>query len=164
MDLEALPGATLLPATAADAAELVVLQRCCWVQEALLNNTLEHPALREDLDEVRASLSEWDSWVVRKGPRLVGAVRARAVADGWEIGRLRVAPDLAGQGLGRFLLAYAEGQAPPETKQYVLFTGAASKRNIALYERAGYRLTPMPFPATGVLRKAVYLVKPYAQG
>ena len=155
-----LPGATLLPATPDDAAELLVLQRCCWVQEAVLNNTLEHPALTETLDEVRAAIESWDSWVVRQGPRLVGAVRARTVDDGWEIGRLMVAPDLAGRGLGRFLLAHAEQRAPEETKQYVLFTGAASERNIALYERAGYLRTPMPFEPTGVFKKAVYLVKP----
>ncbi|WP_116198553.1 GNAT family N-acetyltransferase [Amycolatopsis circi] len=160
MDLETLPGATLLPATSDDAAELMVLQRCCWVQEALLNNTLEHPALTEDLTEVREAVKTWQSWVVRQGHRLVGAVRARTVEnDGWEIGRLMVAPDLAGRGLGRLLLEHAERHAPPETKQYVLFTGASSERNIALYERAGYRRTPMPFEATGLLRLAVYLVK-----
>ncbi|WP_020657503.1 GNAT family N-acetyltransferase [Amycolatopsis benzoatilytica] len=155
-----LPGATLLPATPDDAAELMVLQRCCWVQEAVLNNTLEHPALTETLAEVSEAIKSWDSWIVRQGPRLVAAVRARAVEDGWEIGRLMVAPDLAGHGLGRFLLAHAEQQAPPEAKQYVLFTGAASERNIAIYERAGYRRTPMPVEPTGVLKKAVYLVKP----
>ncbi|UKD51481.1 GNAT family N-acetyltransferase [Amycolatopsis sp. FU40] len=161
MDLETLPGATLLPATPDDAAELMVLQRCCWVQEALLNNTLAHPALREDLAEVREAITTWRSWVVRQGHRLVGAVRARSVEDGgWEIGRLMVAPDLAGRGLGRLLLEHAERHAPPETKQFVLFTGAASERNIALYERAGYRRAPMPFEATGIYRLAVYLVKP----
>ncbi|MFD2474471.1 GNAT family N-acetyltransferase [Amycolatopsis silviterrae] len=161
MDLETLPGATLHPATPDDAAELMVLQRCCWVQEALLNNTLEHPALTEDLAEVRKSIENWQSWVVRQGHRLVGAVRARTVDSySWEIGRLMVAPDLAGRGLGRFLLEHAERHAPPETKQYVLFTGASSERNIALYERAGYRRTPMPFEATGLLRLAIYLVKP----
>jgi len=155
-----LPGAALRPATSADAAELLVLQRCCWVQEALLNDTLAHPALSETLDEVRESIESWDSWVVRHGPRLIGAVRARTVGDGWEIGRLMVAPDLVGRGLGRFLLAHAEQQAPPEAKQFVLFTGARSERNIALYERAGYRRTEMPFEPTGVFTKAVYLVKP----
>nr|WP_051792613.1 GNAT family N-acetyltransferase [Amycolatopsis jejuensis] len=138
----------------------MVLQRCCWVQEALLNNTLEHPALREDLAEVRESIATWHSWVVRLGHRLVAAVRARADGRAWEIGRLMVAPDLAGRGLGRFLLAHAEREAPPETKEYVLFTGAASTRNIALYEGAGYRRSPLPFPATDHFRRAVYLVKP----
>jgi hypothetical protein len=35
-----------------DLAELVVLQRCCWVAEAIANNTLEIPALPEDATEV----------------------------------------------------------------------------------------------------------------
>jgi hypothetical protein len=37
-----------------DLAELVVLQRCCRVAEAIANNTLEIPALLEDATEVLA--------------------------------------------------------------------------------------------------------------
>ena len=105
-------GADLRPAVAEDAAELLVLQRCCWVDEALANDTLDIAALHESLDDVRAWLDEWATWCVRIGGRLVGAVRARRFGESWEIGRLMVAPDLGGQGLGRWLLAYAETQAP----------------------------------------------------
>lgn len=38
----------LTPFVESDLAELVVLQRCCWVQEAILNKTLNIPgATRE---------------------------------------------------------------------------------------------------------------------
>ena len=39
-----------------------------------------------------------------------------------------VAPDLAGQGLGRWLLRFAETQAPDEVESITLFTGARSTR------------------------------------
>ncbi|WIX82548.1 GNAT family N-acetyltransferase [Amycolatopsis carbonis] len=149
----------LLEATADDAAELLVLQRCCWVQEALLNNTLEIPALVETLDEVHEGIRRWRVWVLRQGPRLVGAVRGRLEDGSWEVGRLMVAPDLAGRGLGRRLLEHVESQAPASADRFALFTGAASKRNIAMYERAGYRLTDQPGPADGHIRHAVFLVK-----
>jgi NAD(P)H-dependent FMN reductase/GNAT superfamily N-acetyltransferase len=137
-------GASLTPAVADDAAELLVLQRCCWVQEALANDTLDIPALRETLDDVREWSASWQVWTARRHGRLVGAVRARAAGDTWAIGRLMVAPDLAGQGIGRWLLAHAESQAPPRTVGYTLVTGARSARNIGLYQRAGYRRTEGP--------------------
>ncbi|RKN51052.1 bifunctional NAD(P)H-dependent oxidoreductase/GNAT family N-acetyltransferase [Micromonospora endolithica] len=131
-------GLRLAPARGDDLAELLVLQRCCWVQEALANDTLDLPPLRETLDDLRASLSTWRLWCVRRHGRLVAAVRARADGDTWLIGRLMVAPDQAGHGIGSWLLGYVEAQAPAETTRCALFTGARSAGNIARYERAGY--------------------------
>lgn len=166
MDLSVatLPGQmTLRPAEPTDCAELLVLQRCCWVQEALLNQTLDIPALRESFDEVQAWIRTWSVWCVRQGHRLVGAVRAQLVDSDWEIGRLMVAPDLSGQGLGRWLLEYAEAQAPADALRYVLFTGARSARNIRMYEQAGYRITTPAAVPTGHLVNAVWMVKPRAR-
>ena len=144
----------IAPATAGDSAELLVLQRCCWVQEAIANETLDHPALHETLDDIREWLTTWSVWQVRLGHRLVGAVRARLDGDAWEFGRLMVAPDLAGHGLGRRLLAFAEAAAPASARRLALYTGTRSVRNIAMYSRAGYRLTESSVPG------AVHLVKP----
>ena len=66
------------------------------------------------LDDIRASLREWHTWVVRRSGRLVGAVRARLEGEVWEIGRLMVAPDLQGSGLGRVLLEHVLAAAPDE--------------------------------------------------
>lgn len=143
----------IVPVTASDVGELLVLQRCCWVQEAIANETLDHPALHESLDDVREWLTTWSVWQVRQGHRLVGAVRARLDGDAWEIGRLMVAPDLAGHGLGRRLLAFAEAQAPASARRFALYTGTGSVRNIAMYERAGYQLAESSVPG------AVRLVK-----
>jgi GNAT superfamily N-acetyltransferase len=147
-------GAEVRPATVADAAELLVLQRCCWVDEALANETLDIAALHESLDDVRAWIDDWSAWCVRVAGRLVGAVRAHRDGSSWEIGRLMVAPDLAGQGLGRWLLQYAEGHAPADAATIALFTGAKSTRNIRMYERAGYQQI-----ADGAPPGAVGLVK-----
>lgn len=134
-------GLDLAPATADDAAELLVLQRCCWVAEAIVNDTLDIPALHEDLDDVRAWTAGWAVWTVRLRGRLVAAVRARQADGAWEVGRLMVAPDLAGRGIGRWLLAHAESRAPDGTTVFALVTGSRSTRNIDLYRRAGYRIT-----------------------
>ncbi|MEU4764273.1 bifunctional NAD(P)H-dependent oxidoreductase/GNAT family N-acetyltransferase [Actinosynnema sp. NPDC023794] len=133
------PGVGLRRADAADAAELVVLQRCCWVQEAIANDDWDLAPLHETADAVRAWTDDWAVWCARLDGRLVGAVRARRDGDTWDIGRLMVAPDLAGRGLGAWLLRFAEEQAPPGVRASRLHTGARSHRNVALYERSGYR-------------------------
>jgi ribosomal protein S18 acetylase RimI-like enzyme len=62
-----------------------------------------------------------------------------------------VAPDVAGRGLGGWLLRLAEAQAPADVESITLYTGAQSTRNIAMYERAGFRRTSAPAPP-GVVR------------
>ncbi|MFB9313858.1 tRNA (guanosine(37)-N1)-methyltransferase TrmD [Nocardioides plantarum] len=137
---------TIVPATRADAGELLTLQRACWLQEAIVNDDVAGiPALHESLDDVLAWLDEWTTYVVRvpsDGGRLVGAVRGRLVGDAWDIGRVMVAPDLQGRGLGRLLLEHVQRVAPPEATSYVLFTGAQSHANIRMYRKAGFRLRP----------------------
>ncbi|MEH1031173.1 bifunctional NAD(P)H-dependent oxidoreductase/GNAT family N-acetyltransferase [Micromonospora profundi] len=148
-------GLRLTTAQPDDLAELLVLQRCCWVQEAIANDTLDLAPLRETLDELRESMSTWHLWCVRRHGRLVAAVRARARERAWLIGRLMVAPDQAGSGIGTWLLSHVEQQAPQEAAHYELFTGRRSTRNIKLYERAGYALSP----AEGTPHDAVRLTK-----
>ncbi|CAN5608601.1 hypothetical protein BH10ACT10_BH10ACT10_22080 [soil metagenome] len=126
-------------ATSGDAGELLTLQLACWVAEAFANETLDIPPLREDLDDVRAWLTTWTAFVVHAEERLVGAVRGRLDGDTWEIGRLMVAPDLRGRGLGRWLLAHVESAAPREAERLSLFTGAQSVANLRMYRKAGYR-------------------------
>lgn len=70
--------------------------------------------------------------------RLIGSVRGSAHGTDWEIGRLMVAPDLSGQGLGRMLLEHIEAQAPMSVTRFWLLTGANSLRNHRLYRAAGY--------------------------
>jgi len=142
----------ILPATPGDAGEILTLQRACWVQEALANDSLDIPALHESLADVQESLAVWDNYVVRVAGRLVGAVRGRREGDAWDIGRLMVAPDLQGRGLGRVLLEHIQAVAPATVTSYVLFTGVASAENQRMYKKAGFRLRPdLPAPPGAVI-------------
>ncbi|UWE13320.1 bifunctional NAD(P)H-dependent oxidoreductase/GNAT family N-acetyltransferase [Actinacidiphila bryophytorum] len=149
-----LPGSYVRPLTLADAPEVTVLQRCCWVEEALANDTLAVPALHEPLDEVRAGLAAWQATGLFLDGRLLAMVRTRRDGDDWHVGRLAVAPDLRGQGLGRWMLRTAESAAGG-CGRLVLTTGAASRRNIALYESEGYRPIPGGDPGTTRLAKTL---------
>jgi ribosomal protein S18 acetylase RimI-like enzyme len=61
-----------------------------------------------------------------------------------------VAPDVAGKGLGGWLLRLAEVHAPAGVDSITLYTGSQSARNIAMYERAGFRRTLSPAPPSAV--------------
>ncbi|MFD6157449.1 GNAT family N-acetyltransferase [Nocardia sp. NPDC060256] len=157
----ALPDSTLSTFTADDLAELVVLQRCCWVPEAVLNDMLDLPPLHETHDEVLAWATTSTTLVVRQHGRLVAAVRGQVEDSDWHVGRLMVVPDLTGRGIGRHLLHLIETLAPPHIEQFILFTGARSERNIRMYQNAGYRLLPTPDPLPpNHISGAVHMAKP----
>ena len=147
-------------ATPADAAEILTLQLACWVVEAQVNETLDIPPLREGLADVQAWLKEWTTFVVRSRGRLVGAVRGRLDDRTWGIGRLMVAPDLRGRGLGTWLLRHIEAAAPPGAERMSLFTGASSVANLRMYRRAGYRRDRMQPEDPGVVRLSKAATRP----
>lgn len=126
-------------AAPSDLPELFTLMRACWVQEARANTSLEIPALVESFESLSASLSTTTTWVARAAGRLVGSVRTEDHGDTWYIGRLMVAPDLQGRGLGRHLLGFAEETAPSGIRTFALTTGAGSEDNLRMYRKAGYR-------------------------
>jgi tRNA (guanine37-N1)-methyltransferase len=151
VDLGELKGQLRL-AVPADAAELLTLQRACWLQEQQANPGVEIPALQESLADLQAWLQEWTTLVLRVQGRLIGAARAHRVGDAWDIGRIMVAPDLQGRGIGRLLLTAIEAAAPEEVGEFVLFTGAGSVRNIRMYKKAGYRLRGADPDVAGAVR------------
>ena len=146
-------------ATPADVPELLVLTRACWLEEVAETAPL-WKGPQEDVAEHTEALREWTTWVVRAHGRLVGSVRARrkpGEPHRWWIGRLMVAPDLHGRGLGRELLAWAEAQAPADVTEFWLNTGRNRVRNLRTYRKAGYR----PIPGVSEIHEAtVDLRKP----
>jgi tRNA (guanine37-N1)-methyltransferase len=152
-------GLDIRAAQPSDAEEVAVLQRACWITEGLANRSWSVLEMTcETADEKRRSFEEWHTWVVRSGGRLVGSVRARVGLEDpgqWEIGRLMVAPDLQGRGIGRALLEYAEAAAPGGTRRFWVNTGVKSTANLRRYRRAGYRV----LPGEGRFPKTVDLVK-----
>lgn len=149
-----------------DAGELLTLQRAAYVTQARLHDDLDLPVLVEPLERVRARLADPAVTTIglrlRGTGRLVGSVHlavhlpdgtadgtADDTADGTaEVGRLSVAPDLQGAGLGTRLLALAEAAVPAGVHRIRLFTGEHSAANLRLYGRLGYARTHRtPAPA-----------------
>ncbi len=136
-----------------DAGELFTLQRASFLAEAQRYGDPMLPPLRDTLQDVCDVLGRQDSTVLiaattedgehgRRG-RIVGSARLRVGADSsgvGQVGRIIVAPDLQGRGLGTALLeaVHAEAARVGGLHELELFTGSASQDNLALYRRHGY--------------------------
>lgn len=128
-------------ATTADAGELLTLQRAAYVSEGRLHDSYDFPPLSDDLTAVEEIIDTTTCLVARRSGRLVGSVFGQPYGDdGWFIGRLMVAPDVQGLGLGRRLFDLIEAAAPAGIARFVLVTGARSSFNQAFYRRRGYRV------------------------
>ena len=145
-------------ATRADAAELTVLQKACWL-EMVTPSELWWGAPAEDAATVAENLAQWTTHLFRSEGRLVGSVRVRTDpqdAATWQIGRLMVAPDLQRRGLGRALLTHAEALAPSGVTTFWLNTGADQDRLLRIYKKAGYSVVgPGAHPGTVDLTRPV---------
>jgi len=145
----------ITPISADDAGEVLTIQRAAFVSEALIYGSVDMPPLTQTPDELEAELRESDGWVARVDGRLVGAIRSRESEGLLLIGRIAIAPDMQGSGIGRALLHAAESHSGAEEAE--LFTGSLSEANIRLYERCGYVETVRVDQGEGV--QEVYLRK-----
>jgi GNAT superfamily N-acetyltransferase len=125
-----------------DAGELLTLQHAAWVREALSNDTLDIPPLRENLADVVSQLSDPGNtiWGYRNDAgRLIATVRT-SLRDPQTalVGRLGVVPDRFREGIGGEMLRFAEKQLPATVTRVELFTGLKSLGNHEFYARHGY--------------------------
>lgn len=138
---------TVVTLTDDDAGELLTLQRAAYITEAQAHDDLDLPPLTQSLLELAGELSTPDVIAIglrNDSRRLVAAVRLHLISSDplvAELGRLIVAPDRQGQGLGSQLLRLAESSLPASVTELTLFTGERSVGNLRLYNRFGYRET-----------------------
>lgn len=149
------------PITPDDAGEVLTLQRAAFASEALIYGDPDMPPLTQTLEELRAELAENLGCVAVRDGRMLAAARARLDGDLLLIGRIAVAPDLQGEGLGSLILGAVEERGRDAgAREAELFTGRLSEANIRLYEREGYRESERAGGETG--GDEVYLRKPLA--
>ncbi|WP_342355791.1 GNAT family N-acetyltransferase [Actinomyces respiraculi] len=125
-----------------DAGEILTLQRAAYLTEAAAHEDISLPPLTQTLTELVDELGDPDVTAlgIRDHGRLIAAVRLRRNGGAVELGRLVVAPERQGQGVGTRLLRHAES-VHPRAQEIRLFTGERSAANIRLYTRNGYRET-----------------------
>lgn len=122
-----------------DLQEILDLQYLAYQSEAKLFNDPDIPPLKQTLEDM---LSEYQRGIILKAVDennvIIGSVRGYCENETVHIGKLMVHPEMQGKGLGTKLLVEMEKQYP--NQRYELFTSSRSVRNIALYERLGYKI------------------------
>lgn len=131
---------SILPVTDRDAGELLTLRRAAFVSEAQVYGDPNIPPLTQTLSELRDDLAApgivtLGAW---EGHRLIGSVRVEIDGTKATLGRLAVAPDKQGQGVGTALMFAVLPHLPEETSEIWVFTGRDSRQNLDLYAKQGY--------------------------
>jgi GNAT superfamily N-acetyltransferase len=131
---------TIRPVSDEDAGELLTLRRAAFVTEAQQYGDPNIPPLTQTMEELRSDLAAdgvvtLGAW---RGHRLVGSVRVLLEPGKATLGRLAVAPDQQGHGIGTQLLLAIPPYLPEGTDELWVFTGRDSVHNLALYEKHGY--------------------------
>ncbi len=126
-------------ATAADAAEILALQKLAYFSEAELYNDYAIPPLTQTIGELVADFDRKTFLKAVDDGRIIGSVNGFMKGDRCLVGRLMVHPDFQGRGIGTMLMKAIE-EGFPDARSWELFTGELSVKNIRLYERLGYRI------------------------
>lgn len=139
-----------------DLHKILELQKLAFMQEARLYNNYNIQPLMQTIEEIG---TEFGNKVFLKAETdliIVGSVRANVSENDCWVNKLMVHPDYQGRGIGRALLLEIEKYFP-KIKRFRLATGARSKNNIRLYEKAGYSIVKYDKFHDGV--EAVFLEK-----
>lgn len=122
-----------------DLEEILKLQYLAYQSEAKLFGNMDIPPLKQTIEEV---YDEFQKGAILKavddGGVIIGSVRAYQDGGTVYIGKLMVHPSKQGQGIGTQLLLEMEKQYP--NQRYELFTSTRSEKNIALYQKLGYKI------------------------
>lgn len=130
---------TIIKAEKEDLQKILDLQYLAYQSEARLFDDQEIPPLKQTLADVE---DEYQKGMVLKaldkGETIIGSVRAFCNNGTVYIGKLMVHPSKQGQGIGTQLLLEMEKLYP--NQRYELFTSTKSEKNIALYQKIGYKI------------------------
>lgn len=107
--------------------------------EARLFDDQDIPPLKQTLADVE---NEYQKGIILKAlddhKIIIGSVRAFCDNGTVYIGKLMVHPKMQKKGIGTKLLLEIEKKYP--NQRYELFTSTKNEKNIALYERLGYKI------------------------
>lgn len=129
----------IIQASENDLREILALQYLAFQSEAVILKNPDIPPLKQTLDELQ---DEFAKQIFLKAidddGSIVGSVRYYSQGDTVYIGKLIVNPEFQGRGIGTKLLLEVEKLCP--NKRYELFTRSNNLRNLAIYERLGYKI------------------------
>lgn len=120
-----------------DAEEILLLQKLAYRSEAEIYNDFSIEPLVQSLEQLQR---QYENHIILKAvidETIIGSVRANDQDGTCYIGKLIVHPNHQNKGIGKMLMNAIEGLFLKS--RYELFTGSKSAKNIALYEKLGYK-------------------------
>jgi|GEM_PF-51893 len=138
VELTATDEYTITEAQYEDLADILYLQKCCYLSEAESYQNYTIPPLTQTLEDIRKDCEKHTILKLEVNNKIIGSVRAYVENDTCYIGRLIVDADFQNRGFGKLLLESVE-RTFNSVKRYELFTGSKSAKNLYLYHKLGYR-------------------------
>jgi ribosomal protein S18 acetylase RimI-like enzyme len=129
---------TLSKAGFNDLKEILELQKKAFISEAKLYNNFTIEPMVQSLHSIESEFQKFTFLKAEAENKIVGSVKGRETDEFCWIGRLIVDPEFQNMGIGKRLMKAIENEFP-EVKQFLLFTGYKSIKNIKLYESLGYK-------------------------
>ena len=130
-------GITIDIAEKGDLEEILDLQKLAYKSEAEIYNDFAIPPLIQTLEDLKEEAKNLIILKAVEDRQIVGSVKAIKKDGTCYIGRLIVHPDYQNKGIGKKLMEAIEKCF--EGARYELFTGHLSEKNLAFYEKLGYK-------------------------
>lgn len=121
-----------------DLEEILKLQKLAYKSEAAIYNDYGIAPLTQTLEELQNEAKKCIVLKVVEDRKIVGSVRAYEKDETCYIGKLIVDPDYLNRGIGKKLMGAIEKCF--KGVRYELFTGHLSEKNLALYQKLGYKV------------------------
>ncbi len=126
-------------ANAADAKEILSLQKLAFRSVAEIYNDFNIPPLVQTLEDIEYDFRCQIFLKATIDGRIIGSVRAFAKEETCFVGKLIVHPDVQNQGIGTKLMNEIESLFKT-SRRFELFTGDKSEKNIHTYQKLGYKI------------------------
>lgn len=122
-----------------DLPDILCLQKIAYQSEAELNHDYSIPPLLQEIEQLQEEYKVGTVFkaVEEDSNTIIGSVRGFTKDNTLYIGKLIVHPDHQNKGMGKQLLRQLENCFPGY--RYELFTSVNSEKNLALYQKEGYR-------------------------
>jgi len=138
IELTAVLDYTITKANESDLAQILYLQKCCYLSEAEIYNDYAIAPLTQNFESIKNDFLNQIIFKLEFKGKIIGSVRAFVQNDSCYIGKLIVDKDYQNKGFGRLLLETVEKEFNKVTR-FELFTGFKSEKNLFLYNKLGYK-------------------------
>ncbi len=141
-----------------DLGQILKLQKKAFITEAELYENHVIGPMVQTIESIQDDFMNYTFIKAVYKNLIIGSVKGRQTGGICRIGRLIVEPEFQNKGIGKKLMNHIEKEFP-NAKQYRIFTGNKSIKNIYLYQSLGYQKSEEDTGIDNPDGQLVYLTK-----